>query len=283
LAPLVHLFLSFFKAHQANRKIPISLERDVLPDWLVTGAFLRLGYGLGSVKLNYPPPPGREGEMMEIDCSDMRSGDVVLSGSRSAYWDDDDDAPKKNMPRGYTSLEILTDRVWTLYFAELTRMVMTLQSWLHPLIRAGYENRRDVQFMQSERADYSLLCAHDGSGEQKVRGMGRTAAFVVNQPELWPGGPTYVGFFGMDGAATLAWACLLQERHRDLLVRPGFHMVELITAPIPARVPDLRWALDWKSELLMSVPPAEIQSANPTPDGPSRISSGPVNRDEIRA
>ncbi len=282
MAPLVHLFLSFFKAHQANRKIPISLQRDALPVWLVTAAFLALGFGMGSVKLNYPPPPGRKGEWMEIDCSDMRSGDVVLSGSRNSR-DDDEDAPRKNMPRGHTSLEALTDLVWRLYFAELTRMVMTLQPWLHPLIRAGYENRRDVQFMQSERADYSLLNSRDGSGERKVKGMGRTAAFVVNQPELWRGGPTYVGFFGLDGASTLAWAYLLQQRHADLLVRPGFHMVELVTAPIPARVPDLKWALDWKSELLLSVPPAEIPSADAKPAGPSRISLGQVRAEQVRA
>jgi hypothetical protein len=282
LPPLVHLFLSFFKAHQANRKIPVSMQRDALADWLVTAALLRLGYGMGSIKLNYPPPPGREGEILEIDDSDMRSGDILLSGSRNAQ-DDNEDAPKKNMPRGYTSLEAKTDRVWRLYFTELTRMIMTLQPWLHPLIRANYESRRDVRFMQSERADYSRLNARDGSGERKVSGMGRTAAFVVNQPELWPGGPRYIGFFGMDGASTLAWAYLLQQRHFDLLVRPGFHMVELITAPIPARVPDLQWAMDWKSEVLMSVPPAELPMSDPPPAGPKTAVSGQVKRNEIRA
>jgi hypothetical protein len=282
LQPLVHLFLSFFKAHQADRKIPVSMQRDALADWLVTAALLRLGYGMGSIKLNYPPPPGRRRELLEIDVSDVRSGDILLSGSRNAQ-DDNEDAPKKNMPRGYTSLEAKTDVVWRLYFTELTRMIMTLQPWLHPLIRANYESRRDVRFMQSERADYSRLNARDGSGERKVSGMGRTAAFVVNQPELWPGGPRYIGFFGMDGASTLAWAYLLQQRHFDLLVRPGFHMVELITAPIPARVPDLQWAMDWKSEVLMSVPPAELPPSDQPPAGPKNQFSGQVKRDEIRA
>lgn len=267
MQPRVHLFVSFFKAHQANRNVPMSGPRDGLPDWLATAALLPLGFGMGSVKLNYPPQPGREGELMKIDTSDLRRGDVLLHGSR--YCSDDHenehrdecldgckvdhrDAPRKNMPLGHTSLELLTFRAWRLYFAKVTRLDMILQPWLREHLPALYQNRGDVQFSESERADYKML------SDQKVRGFGRTPVFLLHQPNLWADGPNFLGFFGMSGATTLAWAYLLQQRHSDLLLRPGFHLVELTTAPIPKRAPDLAWALEWKSEIVLSVPPAEL-------------------------
>lgn len=263
---LVHLFLSFLSARSADRRILPAGTRDVTALWEVMAVLARAGYALGEQLLNYPAPKGQEKVLLELDCRCVRRGHAVLSGTRPTREkgaedenDEEDAVPsKKNVPRGYTDLERLLDAVWGLYFQTITRKNFCLQPSLRASLRAGYENRFLVGFMQGPRADYASLSACNGSGEKKVRGVGRTAAFLLNQPEIWSNGPRYIGFFGMDSLSTLAWAYLLRHRHSELLLEPGFHMVELETREVPVRVPDHSWALDWNAELILSVPPARL-------------------------
>lgn len=263
---LVHLFLSFLSARSADRRILPAGTRDVTALWEVMAVLARAGYGLGELLLNYPPPRGQDRVLLELDCRCVRRGHVVLSGTRPTREkgaedeEDEEDAvrSKKNVPRGYTDLERLLDAVWGHYFQTITRKNFCLQPWLRAALRSGYEDRFLVGFMQGPRADYASLSACNGRGEKKVRGVGRTAAFLLNQPEIWADGPRYVGFFGMDSLSTLAWAYLLRHRHSELLLEPGFHMVELETREVPVRVPDHSWALDWKAERILSVPPARL-------------------------
>lgn len=268
--PLVHLFLSFFKANDSSRKIHVGNTRDVLPAWLVIAALQAMGFGMGQVLLNYPPPPGKERNLLEISRSGMHPGHFVLTPTRPPI-SDEHMGERKTVPKGFTSLEQDIDSIWKLYFSVLSRGCVALQPWLRPMMKTGFESRREVQFMQNKNSDYKQLNTCDGQIHRKVRGIGRTAAFLVNQPALWRGGPGYLGFFGMDAASTLVWAYLLRHRHSDLLTRPGFHMVELTTMPIPARVPDLSWALDWKSEVILSVPPAKLPPPTTT-SGPKKVS-----------
>ena len=278
--PDVHLFASYLKPRDKDRKLSVVATRDLNAAWEVMAALQRYGYYSGSQRLDFPPPAGDEPSLLEIDCSDMLAVDIVLKPGRPPL-SDKEQGERKQVQRGFTSLELQTFRVWRLYFEILSRSHAKLHSWLHQMLPAGYEGRRDAFFMQSERSDYSVLDACDGSGRRDYRGDGHTIAVVVNQPELWPGGPSYLGFFGMDAASTVAWACLLRHRHSDLLLRPGFHLVELITAPIPERVPDLRWALEWQAVPLLSVPPqpTPAQSGDSEPEN----ISARANQDALRA
>lgn len=256
---LVHPFLYFLKARSAERRILAGNTRDEAALREAMAVFAGAGYGPGEVLLNFPPPDGQAGVLLELDCTRARCADVVLSATRPTVEVVEElDPPKKNVPRGYTDLERLLDAVWGHYFQTITRKNFCLQPSLRAALRPGYENRVLVGFMQGPRADYASLSACNGRGEKKVRGVGRTAAFLLNQPEIWTDGPRYVGFFGMDSLSTLAWAYLLRHRHPELLLKSGFHMVELETREVPVRVPDHSWALDWNAELILSVPPARL-------------------------
>lgn len=262
----VHIFEYFCSPRDRSRKRTVVQTRDLGAALELIGAFSELGYRVGMQVLNYPPPVGSPSTLLEIDCSGMKAGDILLTCTRPPL-SDREQGDRRRVPNGCTNLEEWTDRVWKRYFAILSRSHAQLQPWLHSQLPSGYENRRDVFFLTTENANYSLMNACDGSGRRKFRETRRTAAFLVVHPELWPGGPTYVGAFGLDGHATLAQAYLVRNRHPELLTQPGFHMMELQYVPVSERVPDLSWALEWKLELLFSVPPATmpVTGANPGP------------------
>ena len=268
----VHIFEYFCNPRDRSRKRTVVQTRDLGAALALIGKFSELGYRVGMQVLNYPPPVGEVPTLLEIDCSGMKAGDILITCTRPPL-SDKEQGDRRRVPKGYTSLEEVTDAVWRRYFDILSRSHARLQPWLHPLLPSGYENRRDVFFLTNEHANYSMLNACDGSGRRKFREKRRTAAFLVNHPELWPGGPSYVGAFGMDGHATLAQAYLLRHRHPELLTQPGFHMMELHSVPVSERVPDLKWALEWKLELLFSVPPATSPAPEANP-GPKKYRGG---------
>jgi hypothetical protein len=268
----VHLFASYLDPRDSERKRWVFLTRDLSAAWEVVGALQLSDFWLGRQLFNYPPPVGQEPTLLVIDCSDISPHDIILTATRPPL-SDSDQLEKRRVPKGFTTLEVQTDSVWKLYFKILSRSHAELAGWLHPHLPESHPFHRDMFFLQSAYSHYKLL------HRRPVKVRGRTAVFLVVQPELWPGGPTFVGFFGMDGVSTLAWAHLLRHRHSDLLHQPGFHMLELHSAPVPERVPDMRWADEWRAELLFSVDPralpADLQTAaqeksQPMPVGPSR-------------
>jgi hypothetical protein len=77
--------------------------------------------------------------------------------------------------------------------------------------------------------------------------------YLLRAHELWPGGPAYLGFFGLDSTAALAGASVIRARHADLLLEEGFSMLE-IAGPVPGRVGDTRWAGGWESRVILREP-----------------------------
>lgn len=265
--PYVHLFESFYDPRDHSRKRSVTRTRDLSAAWETSAALQERGYSLGEQFFNYPPPAGAEPNQLFIDVSRVVRADLMQSTTRPPL-NDVQQGDRRRVPKGYTSLEVQTDIVWRLYFAILARSHVALHPWLHPHLPAGYENRRDMYFLQTGNSNYKVLNACDGTGRRDFQGGRRTAAFLVNQPELWRGGPRFIGYFGMDGESTLAFARKLRRECPELLDRPGLHMVELESSPVPDRVPDLGWTEDWKLERLFSVPPQPLpeDGENPGPN-----------------
>ena len=162
----VHIFEFFCNPRDRSRKRTVLQTRDLGAAWELVAAFCELGYRLGRQLLNYPPPVGKKPELLEIDRSGIDAGDIVLSATRHPK-SDEVQGDRRRVPKGYTTLEQMTDAVWDLYFDILSRSHARLQPWLHPYLPSGYENRREAFFLQSEHANYALLNACDGSGRHK--------------------------------------------------------------------------------------------------------------------
>jgi hypothetical protein len=263
----VHLFESFYDPRDPSRKRSVTRTRDLSAAWETAAALQERGYVLGEQFFNYPPPATAKPKLLAIDVSRVAAGDLIQTSTRPPL-NDVQQGDRRRVPKGFTSLEVETDKVWRLYFAILARSHVMLHTWLHPHLPAGFENRRDMFFLLTGNSNYKLLNACDGTPRRDFRGGRRTAAFLVNQPELWSGGPRFIGYFGMDGESTLAFARKLRHECSELLDRPGLHMVELESAPVPDRVPDLGWTQDWKLERIFSVPPQPLpeEGADPGPD-----------------
>jgi hypothetical protein len=57
----------------------------------------------------------------------------------------------------------------------------------------------------------------------------------------------------MEGNAAVGWSQILAYQHPEWLRDPGFLMVDLVPQPVPERPTLLRFALDWRAEVVLPV------------------------------
>jgi hypothetical protein len=148
---------------------------------------------------------------------------------------------------GRTPIERLIEAAWGAVLRQSERLQVVLQPEAARHFEPGFDSRHNIEFNEREGAFYTGL---SGLPPGKLRA---TAAYLLRRRALWPGGPGYLGFFGMDSTTALAWSHLLRHRHADLLQAEGFFMAEL-TGLLPGRVSDLRWALSWSSRVILRAP-----------------------------
>ncbi len=246
-ARLVHLFLSLFPPHDSTRRPGLSQLRDALAAMLVVDALFHQGFRLGNVLFNFPPFGNDASDTLAAVNAHADEGDLITTATRAPV-SDEEQGDLRPVRRGYTTLEEAVLRVWERYFRVLSRGHIILDRGLCELLLAGYADRSDIFFFRAKGARYKML------GRRRYQGPARSAAFLVRERELWPGGPGYLGFFGMDAVTTLIWAYLLRERHPELLSEPGFVMVELSGPPLPIRPTDLSFADAWKAQVLIQKP-----------------------------
>ena len=242
--------------HDYDRPLRPFQRRDGLASQLLLGALARLGYAYGEPILNQPPvePPGDpfNEPLLPLDLSFVRAGDLILQVTRPPIHDLHDDSMKQ-VERGYTDLEQRLFELWTPHFlAHCSRAQIYLAPEQACLLRQGYHDHGCMVFMQKGDCAPLLrvkreprLCFRHFSGSNK------TAVFVLNLPELWKGGPGYLGAFGMTGVTTMILAYRLAHDLQALLARPGFYVYELECGTVPERATDLRWTLDWKLEPML--------------------------------
>jgi hypothetical protein len=129
-----------------------------------------------------------------------------------------------------------------------------MQPEICSLLRPPYDTRRQMRFYESEGAAYRELNSGTGAGWRKPPAERLTAAFLLRLDEAWPGGPGFIGAWGMDSTCTAVWAYRLGRDLSHLLETPGFVMAELETSEIPVRPTNLLWANDWGVKILVHQP-----------------------------
>jgi len=216
-------------------------------------ALLARGYSYGEPFHNYPPPCERgahERELLEVDLSSVKRGDVFLQTTRPPLHDRDH-GDRKRILRGETFPERCILSVWERCFAYCARSHVKLAAGMCPHLLQGYESRRDMAFYQTGPW-YKELNALEGSGWKNAKSTPhRTAAFLLRVDEVPGLEAGLIGSFAMDGVSNLVWAYRLRQDWGHLLEEPGFAMVEMEGQPIPERPTDLRSAMDWNIELIL--------------------------------
>ena len=243
---LVYPFAFLLRQHDLSRRVRAFQLRDGAATLEIVSALAAFGYAYGGLLLNYPPLPGEDcGTLMKVPV-EAGPGDVITTTTRPPVYPEHETNEKKRVDLACTDLEDRVVRAWDPFFELLIRPEMTLDAELQDELLPGYEDRRHIAFYQLEGSRYKDF------GRKKYKGVPRTAAFLLRTRELWPGGPGYLGIFGMDGTTTLIWAHLLRTRHRRLLEEPGFVMAELAIGAIPARTPNLGFAQGWDAQIILN-------------------------------
>ncbi len=248
----VHPFLTYDNPRDYDRCPRIFQLRDGAATIETLAAMNELGYKTGETLLNAPGPNFGEEDgppLYRIDLSRVERDDVIATTTRPPL-SDLDIGNKKKVHRAWTDLEQTVLDNWEEILNEISRSWVSLAPRTRRLLREGYENRRAINFLSREGAPYSKGNARDGQGPKKLDGTHRTAAFLLRREELWPGGPGYVGTFGMDGTMSVIWAYLLRHKHAELLEKPGFTMVEMTTGPLPERPSGLHFSEGWEVEII---------------------------------
>jgi hypothetical protein len=248
--PHVHPLIYYAPAKADGRKTRVGFHVDVTAAWNVADALGRSGYTLGRMLFNYPPQEGAPREVMQIDTSRFKRGDMLLTPTRfETEPPGSPDACRKQTQRGYTDLEGLVVGHWRNRIATSRRLFLKLQPAYANRFAPSYENRFRIRFFEEEGAPYKHL-ANAEERQNDSNPPTASAAYLLRLRELYPGGPGYLGFFGLDSTTTLIWSHLLRHRHADLLHEEGFAIAE-ISGPIPVREPDLEFAEEWKSEIIL--------------------------------
>ncbi len=271
--PLVYPLFYYQRPRSEGRKIRVGFHVDVAAAWIVAGALERAGYMLGEMFFNYPPADYGLPALLPIDVSRVGPNDLILTSTRLETEPADSEIRcRKQVQRGHTTLEQDIEIAWSLFIDISERLRVMVQPKLASLFAEDYANRFFIRFSEAEGAPYKKL--QDATHRRiDKHPPNATAGYVLRLRELWPGGPGYLGFFGLDSTTALLLAYILRHRHSELLLEEGFAIVELSGgARVPDREPDMRWANDWRSEIILRAPahfaPNKTSARKPRPFAP---------------
>jgi hypothetical protein len=258
----VYHFAYLMRARDGRRLLPHQV-RDATPALMIFDILRMQGYAYGSTILNYPMPRGTP--TIEVDHTFLGRRDLLLLAGRPPM--DDENWPlKRGLARSHTSLE---DKVFASLrpcFREVARShVWLADAFARACPRAVFE-KASITFRQNAGASY--LYTNSPDTWPKAADEDATAAYMVFQPEIWPGGPDVLAAFAMGGTETLGWAHLLRTRFAHLVGVPGFVMAEMITTPPPESTSDLSFVDEWRVEILTGEKPVPVDG--PTSSDPRR-------------
>lgn len=247
-----HVFAAMQTPRSDDRHLRVFETRDLAAALQVLAALEAEGFRMGEILLNHPPQgPQRDGAVpsAQVDLAAVRAGDLITTFTRPAA-SDPEWGDRKSLRRGHTDLEERILWFWRQHFDWLARSSMRLSEPMRELLPPALADRSAASFRMRQGAFYLERNSLDGRPRRRTRER-RTAAFLARVPELWPGGPGYLGLFGMDGISTLGWATLLRHRHPELL-RKRFVMAELCVSEIPERPTELSWMQGWTVEPVLA-------------------------------
>ena len=260
----------YYQRLPTDRDLKMAEHVDVTAMMHVNDALYRQGYTLGEAQLNQPPADASPSERFGL--ASFEPGALIVSATRPDL-EPDDAAPfdcKKTVQKGFTPLEELIEAAWRAVLLLCVRIQVKVHPFAIPYFTQGFASRRNIEFNARKGARYVGL---PDEPSYRPGGAALTAAYLLRLRELWPGGPSYLGFFAMDSWTALVWSQLLRRRHSDLLQSEGFFMAEL-SGPLPARAPDLSWAFDWQSRIILrapTAPPAPAPDFSLDRNSPARV------------
>lgn len=255
------VFSSALSRHDRNRSLLIHQRRDSDAAMNLVGALARRGYGYEGLLFNQPalvPPNGPPAKLLTTDISRAGSTGLIVIPTRPAGHDAHD-RPMKRIERAYTSLEQnVLDMCVPNFFEHISREKVLFGLKHEDHFRPGFEGLRGCTFVQ--RGDTAPIKEYFGprKNQRPARGTPRrTLVFHLYMPEIFRGGPGGLLAFGMTGPMTLAWTYRLAKDQASLLLRPGFHVLQLEPGVTPERPNDLDYTLEWPLEpvLMHDFPP----------------------------
>jgi hypothetical protein len=253
----IYHFAYMIRPREGRKLLPHQV-RDSVAAMLTTNVLHTQGFGCSIPIFNYPMPYGTP--TIEVDDSFLRRQDLLLLTGRPPM--DDENWPlKRGMARSHTSLEEKVFAVLRPYFHECARSHVALAA---PFIRVcppAVVEKSKIEFFQNGGASYRRF-AGGPEGWCKPEHERTTAAYMIFEPETWPGGPKLLALFAMGGPETLGWAHIIHSRFSHLVCVPGFVMAEMITTPAPDWMSDLSFVDEWQVELLSGDSPI---TPNPGP------------------
>jgi hypothetical protein len=204
--------------------------------------------------LNLPPqernfellPPA---EQRVVDLPFLGPNDRLLCTTRPPLSDFIQDDRKKVEPSNTSIEDTIFQHYWR-YFDRLSRSSIKFSAQANACLPRSKRNRGEMGFHQFGCTYSSLGELH---GKRVAPGIlrGTTMGVLLSVEELWPGGPGFVGAWGLNAIATLVWNFLLRDRYSALLENRGLTVVELETADVPSRPDTYAWARDWHVTPLM--------------------------------
>jgi hypothetical protein len=253
--PLLHPVFTMNAERDATRGVSFFQSRDVHAVMEATEPLREQGYALGEVKFNYPPQPGSTPNHASIDTSSCRKQDLLVGGTRPGALDSVQGG-RRRIRRAFTDLDDEIVAEWNPFLPIIGGSHVCIHPDVAAMLPPGYEDRFDMFFYQIGKS--ALYKTRRANGEKKPHrpphGEASTPAFLLRVPKLAKRDVGYLGFWGMNGRATLGWAYLLRHRFPHLVQEPSFVMAELSGMGTSTRPLDLRWVLDWNVEILIQLP-----------------------------
>ncbi len=253
--PHIHPFLYSAPRHDHNRPAHFAWPRDPEANSQLQIALSAQGFHFGRTILNVPGEKVRYdlapvNELRRVELPFVRAGDALTLATRpplSDGWHGD----AKRIEVSNTTLERIILDLYSRYFVTCARSYLQLSEEAARYLPNSKKNRQMMTVFQYGFAYQYLQAA--GSSRSKRSPLGPTSpGFLLRVDELWPGGPGFVGAFGMNAIATLALCMQLRFRFSDLLSRRGLTMVELTPTEMPDQPATYDFMLDWNVEEVFS-------------------------------
>ena len=118
----------------------------------------------------------------------------------------------------------------------------------------GFKDRANMLFHQYYDGSYISYGEYAAEPSKPPTDQRLTAAFLIQIPAIWEGGPGLLAAFGLAGIETLAWNYLLRTRFRSWLDSYRFVMAELLPRRAPRKPPNLSFAEQWDVEPILRIP-----------------------------
>ena len=239
---------------KSDRLLLLHQRRDGDAALQLSPLLYRMSYDYDELLLNYPATQGTE---PALHWKSYGSSDLILLTNRPPL-DDQIDRPRKCILPSGQPLEEKIFNVLHRYLRRCNRIQIILSDELIRVAPPEVVAKSNIQFRQNGGPWYDKYRgpSNDWQPPDKRR---TTAAYMIFEPEAWPGGPALLVVFGIGGAETLGWTYLLRKRFAHLVGESGFVMAELVTPKLPGPPGTLRFVKDWDVKILTGDQPVQLE------------------------